>query len=561
MAHAHRGSRLIGIVAAIYGLILLYSIGAKVMSSHKVHNLTEHMKPVCVGRFLIDLPSEMDYSYGHTFITGFWLAAIPESDEEFLKRVAAREAEINAAPNEAGKKNMEQVEAVSVHGLTGKIFNFGRTSVEGVKKGKPVYYVNVAQEGYVHASNTTFTFKIDAIDPDQTNILSQIIEKLRVVAPDEIPTAPGFCFGRGMLVDPVPVEWTEGVVMFAGFRAHPDLAIAFHTRAGLGKDPYDPGLLARDARVDDERPSWTKPLFKKLRRGRRSINGIDGEEVLERTTEIHFTNVYTGDWEVTGTRDNAFLPDMHLEMSTGHPVHAGARPVPTFLGGDDAVVQLWDKVSSSIRVRPTKPTPTAGTGAGTARPSPKLGDSVSAGDICPATGWWQCADGGKDIGVLGGQRQRLHKGQRMPQALLLPPRTAWEEVRGVQASYESSQPTAWTLTDRRSKARVTPAIPLEPAISRSGAATFQRANTSMPPAVVGSFASTGEACPTSGWWRCQDSDALDATRWFAQGALLPAATFRVAQRKAFFGSPDATVFQRRSVWQLVRQAPEPGDDA
>lgn len=557
MAKPNRsGVWIVGIVGLIFGLFLLYGTGTKAMSEYQVEKLTTHMKPVCVGRFLIDLPTAMDYSYSHTFMYGFWVAAIPESVEAFSQRVAAREAEINAQPNELGKQNMEKVDAVSVHGLSGKIFKFGRTSVEGVEKGKPVYYVNVALEGYVHADNTTFTFKTDAIDPNYTNVLGQIIEKLRVVAPDEIPTAPGFCFGRGMLVDPVPVEWTEGVVLFAGFKAQPDLAFAFHTRAGLGKDPSDPGRLTRNARAEADLPLWYRALQKKLRIGHRSINGIEGEEVLERGTERNFTNVYTFDWEVIGTKDDVFLPDMHLEMSTGHPVHAGAAPVQSFLRNDAAAVVLWDKISSSIRVRPTKPSSTAD--AKTAPPGANLGDFASAGDICPETGWWQCAEGGNGTKVFGGQRQFLRKGQMMPQALLLPPQSAWEKIREIQPSYEDAQSTAWSLFDRRSKHRATPDIALAPAISQPGAIAINASdNSGTPSASVGSFVKTGAPCPASGWWRCQNAEALDGTRWFTKGDLLPAATFRVAQRKFPFAAMNATVFQRRSIWELVRLASEP----
>jgi hypothetical protein len=66
---------------------------------------------------------------------------------------------------------------------------------------------------------------------------------------------------------------------------------------------------------------------------------------------------------------------------------------------------------------------------------------------------------------------------------------------------------------------------------------------------------TGDPCPASGWWRCDDSHALDGTRWFAQGSLLPAATFRVSP--TVFGKRSAPdLIQRRSMWHLVRHAPE-----
>jgi hypothetical protein len=220
------------------------------------------------------------------------------------------------------------------------------------------------------------------------------------------------------------------------------------TRAGT--EPDKEGRLTRNDRIDATMPLWQKPLLTKIRKGKRTINGVEGEEVLEGGRELNFVNVYLLDWEVNGTRDDVFLPFMHLEMSTGHPVNAGARPVMSFLG-EDALVQLWDRISSSIRVRPTTAPPSE------KREPPargKPGDTVSAGDICPGTGWWECQNAGNGAGVAGGRRQFLTAGQRMPQALLLRPQTLWDKLRGAHSTYRLDAPTGWTLIDRRWQTRI-----------------------------------------------------------------------------------------------------------
>ena len=104
----------------------------------------------------------------------------------------------------------------------------------------------------------------------------------------------------------------------------PDLALALNPRAGT--DPDKESRLERDTAVDADLPLWQKPLMNKLRKGKRNINGIEGDEVAEKWTELNFVNTYGFNWEASGTSDNVFVPFMHLEMSTGHPVHAGARP-------------------------------------------------------------------------------------------------------------------------------------------------------------------------------------------------------------------------------------------
>jgi hypothetical protein len=442
-----KGNPVIGVLAALYGIYLLYGIGSSMMDRYTVTQLTQHMKTACVGRFLIDLPASMEHSYGQVFLDGLWISGREETKEAFEARLAARKAQIDAEPNELGQKNLEVFEDYDNNGFKGKILIFGRNIVRGLEHGKPKEWPGVKLEGYVHANGKSFNFRADDYDPSLTGDLRKLIDKLRLIDPKEIPSAAGFCFGHGMFVDPLPPDLTEGVAIFAGFPDHPDLAMALSMRAGT--EPDKEGRLERDTRVDAELPTWQRALMNKLRKGKRNINGIEGDEVAEKWTELNFVHTFGFNWEVSGTRDNVFLPFIHLEMSTGHPVNAGARPVISFLG-EEALVQLWDRIASSIRIRPTTPPPPA---KPPAPPGPNPGATASAGDICPGTGWWQCKDGGTGAGVAGGRRQLLKQGQRMPQALLLQRQTLWHKLRGVQSSYQLGSPTVWTLVDRRIRTR------------------------------------------------------------------------------------------------------------
>lgn len=350
----NRTHPLIGVLAALYGIYLLYGMGNAMMDRYSVAKLTHQMKTACVGRFLIDLPQSMDFSYSRAYIKGFWVSAQVETRQQFEARVLARQKEIEAGPNALGQKNLEAAEDYQNNGFTGKLFRFGRDLTKGEENGKPVDWINVKLEGYVHAKGTSFDFIADGYDPGKIGKLPMLLDKLRLVPANEIPTAAGFCLGPGMLLDPLPADYTEGVAMFAGFKDHPDLALALNTRAGT--QPDKEGRLERDSAVDAEMSLWQKPLMNKLRKGKRNINGIEGDEVAEKWTELNFVNTFGFNWEVNGTSDNVFVPFMHLEMSTGHPVNAGARPVNSFLG-EEALTQLWDKISSSVRVRPTSAAP------------------------------------------------------------------------------------------------------------------------------------------------------------------------------------------------------------
>jgi hypothetical protein len=153
--------------------------------------------------------------------------------------------------------------------------------------------------------------------------------------------------------------------------------------------------------------------------------------------------------------------------------------------------------------------------------------------------------------VYGGQVQYLRKGDRMPQALLLPRQNLWQKVRGIQPSIESTQPTAWKLVDKRQRPRPPAGLPLaQPGVPGG---SLELAADRVRVAAIGAYVRTGDPCPASGWWRCDDPHALDGTRWFARGSLLPVATFQVPT--GVFSRPGGPEFiQRRSGWQLMRHA-------
>jgi hypothetical protein len=516
-----------------------------------VAQMTGKMKTLCVGRFLIDLPSEAAFSRGQVFVQGFNLAGFTESRDAFSARVAAREAEINKARNQFGRKNMESATTIDQNGFVGKLFVFGRQSDYLMELGKRVEYENVAVEGYVNAQGTSFSFIADAYDPARTRNLNRLVSQLRVTAPDEIPSAPGFCFGPGMLVDPIDASQRESLTMFASMPGHPDLAIAFTSMAGLKTGP---GLLERNARSAAREPFWMRTAFTTLRQGKRTVNGLPGEELAMRVTELNFSTVFGLDWELQGTETDVMAPFLHLELETGRNPHAGGKPVPSSLA-EPAVLELWDKIVGSIRPRAASPVKVIA-----ARPPGiPLGAFAMAGAACPETGWWQCSDGGNGVGVLGGQRHHLRSGQRMPQALLLPPQTVWEKMRGIQPSFESGTPTAWKLVDKRATTRTVSDAHLAQATHVDTEAQVAVALDCAAP--LGSECKTGSPCPASGWWKCEDTHALDGTRWFARDSLLPPATFKLPSGAFGKSSGAPGLIQRRSNWRLVRYADEAAEPA
>ena len=209
--------------------------------------------------------------------------------------------------------------------------------------------------------------------------------------------------------------------------------------------PSDPGLRVSGART------------RTRREGERAIKGDAGEEVAIKSSELNFAPVFRFVWETPGSDDNVRIPHLSLELDTGMSPQAGGASVQSS-PSEEAVLLLWNKVSSSIRLRPAGPGKVAETGS----PPPPLGTLAEAGDRCPQSGWWLCNEACSGVNVLGGQRHYLCKGQEMPQALLLPRQTLWQRLRGLQSSHGVGTRRSRTPVDRRERDRSVPTLPLAP---------------------------------------------------------------------------------------------------
>ena len=512
--------------------------------------MTEKTKTVCVGRYLVDVPVEAEISLSHERLNGFGIESDELSETAFRERLAAREAEIEtrgAAAGSAGPGGMIEMRELRIPGMVGKTMVYGRTRSYGFEGERRVDSEYFSVETHAYAEGVGFILSMEYADEADVNASAALLAQLRLRGKDEIPAVPGFCTSRAMFAEPLPAHKAENVVMHLGLPGHPDVAVALVSVPGGGADP---GLIARVAHTDATAGADEMLRVTKLRSDKRNINGLDGEEVVERIRELNFTTTYSFNWETPGAANDPLQPYLSLELQAGIGDRPGSKPAGASLH-EDALLALWDRIASSIRLRKSGPPPSA---LPPETPGPKLGTMASAGEPCPQSGWWRCAEGGPGIDVHGGQVQYLRKGERMPQALLLPRQTLWQKLKRIQPSTESAQPTAWTLVDKRLRPRRSAAVALSPA--SMPAAGLDLADDDWRSVQLGSYVRTGETCPASGWWRCEEPHALDGTRWFARGSLLPTATLQVAAG-VFAKSAGPEVIQRRSVWQLVRHAQSP----
>lgn len=315
---------------------------------------TDRMKTHCIGRFLIDMPEEAQVDLGRAKVGGFDMSAFDETTDDFQARLAQREAEIKAKPDRlGGNRNLELVKEVKTEsGLVGKIFVHSRTVNEGTAgtglEIEHFRYEGIAVEALIHAQGLSIDLGSDFYFPDRVEDLSRLVAQLVPNPRNNIPAESGFCLDGAYIRDPLRAYQGEQITMFANLPSHPD--IDFLMRLAAGINPDGDGLLKRGTASEDRLSVVEKLRVTRLRAEPREIRGLAGEELIRRVVEENDAQVYTFRWEVNGTKDDVFSLHLVFSMTTGKSKDG---PVPTSIS-EDAALGLWDKISSSIRVRPVE---------------------------------------------------------------------------------------------------------------------------------------------------------------------------------------------------------------
>lgn len=136
-------------------------------------------------------------------------------------------------------------------------------------------------------------------------------------------------------------------MMFAGLPSHPDVSFMLSLMAGT--KPDEQGLLERSRNAKKGFSLLNRMRISELRAAPRKIGNLVGDELAESFVEKDDVRVHSFWWDVNGTEDNVLVPHFLFKMNTGQ---SNNGPVPSSLSDRDAIA-LWDRILSSIRLRPT----------------------------------------------------------------------------------------------------------------------------------------------------------------------------------------------------------------
>jgi hypothetical protein len=246
----------------------------------EVAQLTEKRKAVCVGRHLVDVPVRAHVTLSRQRVAGFEIETVEEDEASFRSRVAAREAEIAERGSASGGVGaMVEARDLRIPSMVGRTMPYGRNRGYLMDGDRRIEDEFVSVEVHAHMNSRSFKLSAQYADEARATLAEALLGRLRLRGADETPSEPGFCIEHAYFQAPLPVNKAEHIAMHLTFPDHHDLSMTFSSMPGGGAEP---DLLARVAETDatlgmDERLRVTK-----LRLGKRSFNGLDGEEVLEK---------------------------------------------------------------------------------------------------------------------------------------------------------------------------------------------------------------------------------------------------------------------------------------
>ena len=393
-------------------------------------------KTVCFGRFMVDVPESATVVWGEADVP---LAATIYPDgidevkalaQEFISKLKSEKA-INHddVPLLLSVDDVSQPEGKIVIGYE------GFQAINAIK-------IN----GYFRLNNSGVVFKTHSFKDEKEEtvaLIKNIVNRLRQRAENEVPTEPGNCIEYAFLPDELraPKE-AHGELVSIGFRLreYPDTHLSIQIGPSNPHSPERDSLKAQWKRIkeDPATPEEQKALAstKFFRESSREIyDWKTGYEVLTRSPDEEGSHSHHDfQMKFTGVPHDPFKPYADIQFQTGVADNAAGATKASLT--DEEAIAVWDKITSTIRVRPTSAAPVK-TAEGNPKPQLPLGELAATGRTCPQTGWWQPND------RAGSVRQYIKAGDRMPHMVSTGERSVWQKLKGEQPIYHTA--TVWRL--------------------------------------------------------------------------------------------------------------------
>jgi hypothetical protein len=410
-------------------------------TTSRLESIFAKTKPVCFGRFIVDVPASATIVWGENIVpltVSVYPAGIDEVNslaQKFINEMKSEKAiYLNKIPLFISVDNVRQPEGKIVTGYDG---------FEAIAELKINGYFKLGNDGIVINARPLKEDKDETIAD-----ITSIAQRLRQRSENEIPREAGNCIEYAFLTDkpnPSKEDLMEHIRIGFRLKEFPDAHFSIYVAPSNPYGPERDSLKAKWKRIkEDPATPEEKQALAKLKYFRESPRQIHdwktGYEVLIRNPDEEGVHSYH-DFQVkfTGVPHDPLRPYADIQFQTGVADDAAGATKPSLT--DEEAIAVWDKITSTIRVRPTSAMP-ANTAGSSSQPHLPLGELAATGRVCPQTGWWEPDESGE---IHGSRRQHIKAGERMPHVVSLGEPSLWQKLKGKRPSYRTA--TVWKLVD------------------------------------------------------------------------------------------------------------------
>jgi hypothetical protein len=394
----------------------------------RMQPLFEKTKTVCFGHFTMEVPISATVVFGPTNVD--WpMEYFPGEGEKVAQHLAEQ---LNEIENDRKFLSKEDIVKFAMYGKV----------IDGALPGQKLIFGTKDQ-----ATHSIYSFiplgkdlfiqrALGALSLDaEIKVMNTVATNLHLRAENEIPVDAGACIEGGF------VSWQpefERIAIGVRLKEFPDIHLSIDaTRKNLliESDALEPRLKQAEEEAKKEGLGWLYARIKTFRRGTRQLGDWNGFEILARKPAYKDdTDAHEFLFLSQGTPNDPLRPVLDIRLNTGVANNKTARSHPSV--SDEEAIALWDKLTSSIRIRPlgdTRNSPAA-------PPRIPLGKHLRSGDSCNQTGWWQCME---TDDVAGEKKRHFKAGESFPQATLLGKPSLWQQLTGQGTSFKRA--TVWQL--------------------------------------------------------------------------------------------------------------------
>jgi hypothetical protein len=343
----------IAVVAALLCLVSLYAwpLHGEDMTSPRIDELFSTSKTICFGRFLIDVPAKAEVIWGPADLP--WpLSSHPGKGPEMEAIITDRLSEIAEEKTSASGRLLDK------DSLVGTIVNgavLGQKIVFGVSKvSSRIYRI----DSFIRINDDLFIQQADPTAAERAVTVAEmnfVASTLRSRSELEIPDEPGSCIEAGFVGGP-KIDNFESHNLGIRLAEFPDVQLSISVikkSRFVESDALEPRLRQAEESASSAGGGGWFNHIKVFRRGPRVIGKWRGFEMLARKpAQEHEGESHEFLFVSQGEPKNPLLPLLDLEFHTGIKGNqtGGEKPSVT----DDEAVAIWDRLTGSIRVRPTK---------------------------------------------------------------------------------------------------------------------------------------------------------------------------------------------------------------